>query len=472
MFHCNQTTRALRVRAALLLCAALVTDVAIAAPPTLQSIAVTPTAASISVGQKQRFTATGTFSDGSTRALGAAVADIAPGLTGTCVLLERGGVDCWGDNGSGQLGDGSFVDSLSPRPVKWITNAQAVALGWQHGCAVTARGAVQCWGKGQQLGIGPSTKSSVPVRVTGIGLAIGVSAGDLDSCALLASGAVRCWGANYHGGLGDGTNVSSGFAVPVTGIDSAIDLATSFHSCAVLASGTVRCWGINEYGQLGNGTTIDSNVPVTVRGISNATAVATGGNFTCALLATGTVKCWGHGANAELGDGGDWPYANSSVPVSVAGISTAVAITAGGNHACAVLNSGAALCWGDSTFGQLGAGSTTRWSSYPVPVREINGPVKLVAGFRHTCALLPDGAMRCWGWNSDGQLGNRQRTGDTPNHWPANVIGTPGVTWESSDSLKATITLRGLATGRAAGNTTITATTRGFINYNAVLTVK
>ena len=116
---------------------------------------------------------------------------------------------------------------------------------------------------------------------------------------------------------------------------------------------------------------------------------------------------------------------------------------------------------------------TASASITPVTVKGISSPVKLSAGSWHTCALLPDGAMRCWGLNHDGQLGTRWRTVEyTPNRWPMNVIGTPGVVWESSDSMKATITLRGLATGRAAGNTTITATTPGLINDNAVLTVK
>jgi alpha-tubulin suppressor-like RCC1 family protein len=271
--------------------------------------------------------------------------------------------------------------------------------------------------------------------------------------------------------VGYGTYASSRIPVPVTGISTATAVATrGYHTCALLASGAVQCWGYNAWGQLGNGTTTNSNTPVTVKGISNATAVATGLDFSCALLASGAIQCWGRGAVGELGNGS---AEDSSVPVSVAGISTAVAITGGGYHACAVLSSGSAQCWGYNNYGQLGNGSTTAPESYtPVRVSGVSAPVELVAGIVHTCALLSDGAMRCWGGDSEGQLGDRRRTGETPHRWPANVVGTPGVVWQSSDPSKATITMRGLATARATGNATITATTAGFINDNAVLTVK
>jgi alpha-tubulin suppressor-like RCC1 family protein len=454
----------------IMLCAALITDVASAAPPTLQTIAVTPAVRSLSVGQKQRYTATGTFSDGSTQALGAAISDIAPGDANTCVLLTSGGVDCWGVNGAGQLGDGSTVDSLIARPVKWITTATAVAYGSGHGCALLARGAVQCWGYNAygELGNGTTTNSTRPVRVTGISSATAVTAGTFHTCVLLASGAVRCWGFNPFtiGG-------SEHIPVRVTGISSATAVAAgNDFNCALLASGAVRCWGRNVYGQLGNGTTTNSSVPVTVKGISNATAVATGAFFSCALLASGAVQCWGMGLHGELGNGSPVPWENSSVPVSVAGISTAVAIAAGGYHACAVLSGGSVQCWGANEEGQLGNGSTTPLeSNTPVPVSEISAPVMLAAGFGHTCALLSDGAVRCWGRDNAGQLGDRRTTED-PNVLPVNVIGTPGVVWESSDPSKATMMLRGLATARSTGNTTITATTAGSINDNAVLTIK
>jgi alpha-tubulin suppressor-like RCC1 family protein len=470
MFLSNGTTRTFPVKAAILLCAALVTDLALAAPPTLEIVAVTPAAASISVGQKQSFKATGTFSDGSAHVLGRAASDIAPGNTNTCVMLTSGGVDCWGNNDLGQLGDGSTVNSLIARAVKGISTARAMDLGpGSFGCAVLASGAIKCWGYIPTDG--GAMIATRAVRVPGISSATGVAVGEGHGCAVLASGAVRCWGSNIHGELGDGTNAGSGAAVGVTGVDSATAVDVSWgHSCARLASGAVQCWGYGQYGELGNGTTTSSHVPVTVKGISNSTAVATGSGFSCALLASGEVQCWGSGAAyGQLGSGS---YTNSSVPVYVAGISTATAITAGSSHVCAVLSGGSAVCWGLNNQGQLGNGSTKVSSSNtPIPVSEITAPVELVAGSGYTCALLSDGAMRCWGSDRQGQLGDRRRT-LAPIRWPVNVVGTPGVAWESRDPSKATITGRGLAAGIAIGNTTITATTAGFINDNAVLTVK
>jgi alpha-tubulin suppressor-like RCC1 family protein len=473
MFHCNRATRTFPVQAAMLLCAALVTDVAIAAPPTLQSVAVTPTAASISVGQTLFFKATGTFSNGTTQTLGPEISDIAPGWIATCVLLTQRGVKCWGENQSGKLGDGSTDEfSLTPRRVKGITDAIALTFRGDTGCALLAQGTVKCWGDNDygQLGNGTTIDSNVPVAVTGINSATAVAGSRGQTCALLADGTVECWGLNEYGELGDGTNTSSNVPVSVLGIQTATAVAADGgHACALLASGAVQCWGRNDFGQLGNGTTIDSNTPVTVAGIFSATAITAGGYVTCALLASGAVKCWGEGIRGELGDG---LSTQSSVPVSVAGISTAIAITAGSNHACAILSSGAAQCWGWNYYGQLGNGQSATQSSTPVRVSGISAPVRLAAGAEHTCALLSDGAIRCWGWNVYGELGNRRRTDFSPNPWPVNVIGTPGVRWRSSDPSKATILGSGRATGRSSGNTTITATTAGSINDNAVLTVK
>ncbi len=443
-----------------------------AANPKLQSIAVTPSGKSISVGQKQTFTATGTFSNGSTQVLGPAISELAPGFRDTCVLLTSRGVECWGHNAEGELGDGTTGnDSRVAHPVSGIRTATAVAVGGFHGCALLASGAIRCWGLNSygQLGNGTTNNiATTPVAVTGISTATALDLGYWHSCALLASGHIQCWGSGYLGVLGNGSAANSSIPVTVTGISTATAVgAGQDTSCALLTSGAVQCWGSNYYGGLGNGTNTDSNTPVTVSGISNATAIAVGADSACALLASGEVRCWGLNEVGTLGSGTN---SNSNIPVPVTGIGTAVAITAGQLHYCAILHSGSVLCWGGNSNGELGNGTTTD-SNIPVRVSTISTPTRLAAGLFHTCALFAGGAMKCWGWNHNAQLGNGQKT-DAPNPLAATVVGTPGVVWTSSNSTKATITDRGVATGRAIGNTTISATTAGFINANAVLTVK
>ena len=155
---------------------------------------------------------------------------------------------------------------------------------------------------------------------------------------MLNTGAVNCWGRNSNGQLGNGTTTDSSAPVAVSAFTdvsaTAVSItAGSFHTCAVLNTGAVNCWGTNSFGRLGNGTTTDSSVPVAVAAFTDgATAVSiTAGDFhTCALLNTGAVNCWGCNGYGQLGND---TTTDSSVPVAVAAFTdvsaTAVSITAG-----------------------------------------------------------------------------------------------------------------------------------------------
>jgi len=184
----------------------------------------------------------------------------------------------------------------------------------------------------------------------------------------------------------------------VTGVS-----AGGFHSCARLTDGTVRCWGLNEDGQLGNGSTTSSLVPTQVAGLSGVQTVAAAGYHTCALLQTGAVRCWGYNGSGRLGNG---TTASSPFPVAVTGVTNAIALSTGtGAHSCTVLTDHSVRCWGYNASGQLGNG-TTASSSVPVTVVGLIDAVAVTTGSQHTCALRSNGDVLCWGKNTSGQIGD------------------------------------------------------------------
>lgn len=340
------------------------------------------------------------------------VTALASGYSHTCALLADGTVQCWGGNWDGQLGNGTTDESYIPVTVNDVT-ASGLTAGDYHTCALLADGTVQCWGGNWngQLGNGVFSDSSIPVAVSDISNAVAVTAGNYHSCALLSDGRVQCWGYNYYGQLGNGAATQSwpyGVATPVyvTGISSAIAVSAGYsHTCALLADGTIKCWGVNWDGQLGNGSFNDSYTPVLVEGISNAIAIATGVDNTCAILSSGEVRCWGENWAGQLGNG-DSSGTESATPVAVVGISTATAIAAGYSHTCAMLADHTLQCWGYNDEGQLG-NDTVDDSNVPVTVRGISNAISISAGGEHTCAVLADATAKCWGYNDEGQLGNQ-----------------------------------------------------------------
>jgi len=329
-----------------------------------------------------------------------------------CALLSTGEVTCWGYNAFGQLGDGGMVSMSSPVRVAGLPGrAVDIGVGEHHTCAIVEGGRLMCWGYNRmgQLGDGSYLNRLTPTDVLGLSSGVqAVSTGGWHTCALLSTGAVKCWGSGSGGTLGDGASHWEPAPVDPQGLGSGVRAVSAgeTHTCVLMDAGGVKCFGYNWGCQIGDGTTTDRYVPTDVSGLaSGVSSIAAGGYHSCALMGSGELRCWGYNGYGELGDGTD---ATRSAPVVVQGLPAPVSsMSLGRVHSCVLTGTGGGLCWGDNTSGQLGIG-TWSWSRLPSGVSGMSsGATQLSAGFDSTCAVVGTTAVRCWGMNAQGQLGNR-----------------------------------------------------------------
>jgi len=370
---------------------------------------------------------------------------VSAGYAHTCATRANGTISCWGDNGSGQLGDGTIMDRYVPTAVMGIGNVFATVAGEFHSCALIADGTVLCWGSNNagQLGDGTFSSHHTPKPVPNLSGVVALAAGRNHTCAVTSDYAVLCWGEGKDGEIGDGTNVdrpnpTTVISVTLNGVHNGAALSVAAgdqHTCALLVGGQMKCWGSNPDGRLGDGTDFDRPAPALVQ-ISDATAIAAGSSQTCALRSSGLAQCWGFNLGGQLGDGTQ----NTRVlPTNVSGLTLAAAIAADGAHTCALIATGGTRCWGDNSDGEVGDG-TNPISLLPVDIG-VNRGITISAGHDHTCATWDFGALSCWGGNFNGQVGDgttmdRFRPTSIPS-FTLNIV--PAV--QLIDSRRATVTL-------------------------------
>lgn len=316
------------------------------------------------------------------------IVSVAGGNGFTLALKRDGTILAWGDNSTGQLGDGSTTDRITPVNVVGLTDVTAVVVGVDMGY-VSGRGHVM---------------------------------------ALKTDGSVWAWGDNMFGELGDGSNTNRAIPVKLVGIDNVIALAAGdLHSVALKSDGTVWTWGYNQYGQLGNGDRADQSTPQKVSGLSNIVAITAGIFYSAALKSDGTVWVWGGGlgdltaANSAIptqvqgltdvikiysnmimkGDGTAW-YLSSPL-AQIAGVTDVTAISVGAGHSMALKSDGSVLMWGSNQFGQLGDG-TVEDRINPAPVIGVNDVTSIAAGSYHTVILKKDDTVWEWGLKSSGPV--------------------------------------------------------------------
>ncbi len=279
----------------------------------------------------------------------------------------------------------------------------------------------------------------VPTHVVNSGTAM---------CARFTDQQVRCWGQDTNGELGDGTTKTAYTTITNPGAfkaELAINLtnvaqlaAGNSFTCALLTDGTVSCWGMNNSAQIGTGA-FSSNVstPTPVAGLSGVTSITSGMEHTCALKSDGTVWCWGEASNGQIGDGVGHSLTSTQpgvstwvgTPTQAVGVSNATEIYAGSYHTCALISDGTMLCWGDDTHEQLGDVTLTGTMTFtPLVVHGVSGVAHLAtkSASNRTCVIYTDGTAACWGDNTSCAFGTTTST--TSSKTPVAIPGLSGIT--------------------------------------------
>ncbi|WP_244239127.1 RCC1 domain-containing protein [Corallococcus carmarthensis] len=347
---------------------------------------------------------------------------LAAGTFHSLVVHPDGTVRASGNNGAGQLGNGTTLDSTTPVQVSGLSGVVAVAAGSSHSLALRADGTVWAWGSNDfgELGDGTTLRRTTPVQVPGLTAITAVAAKGLNSVALRADGTLWTWGSNSQGQLGDGSTTSRLLPGLVSGVNGVTSVAVGVgHVLALRSDKTLWAWGWNDAGQLGDGTKTRRLTALPVSGMTDVVAVGAGSGSSVVARSDGTVWAWGSRVTHQ-NTNGSWNWVSDKSPVQVAGLTGAVTVAAGGRSAMVLRSDGSLWAWGLNTSGQLGTGNRQA-ATAPQPVSGLPGGfVSVNVGDDHVLAMRADGSVWSWGENREGQRGDGTPSARTT---PAQVSG-------------------------------------------------
>lgn len=306
------------------------------------------------------------------------------------------GLMAFGNNDLGQLGDNTTIRRAVPVPVQGIDYpVNNVSAGGTHSLALMDDQTVKSWGNNQkgQLGIGSYTNSLVAVTVPGLTGIVAVSAGYDYSLALKNDGTVWFFGNDQFGNTG-----STGLNVPtkVQGLSGIIAIsAGGTHALALKYDGHVFAWGGGSRGELGNGSNTDSSTPVEVSQLSNVTAIAAGLSHNLALTADHSIYAWGDDSFGQLGDNKTSGYSN--VPIKVQGVPGPFRIVAGYNSSFVIGSGNATYGWGDNYYDLINTSSATKIAApFLMGIKAIT----LTVGLDHAVSdgFYNENTSNIWSW--------------------------------------------------------------------------
>jgi alpha-tubulin suppressor-like RCC1 family protein len=344
---------------------------------------------------------------------------VSAGEDHTVAIKTDGTLWAWGENGAGQLGDGTNINRNTPMQIGTDNNWQSISAGWHHTIAIKTDGTLWAWGANWygQLGDGTDIGKNTPTQIGTAANWLKISAGYAHTVAIKTDGTLWAWGHNGSGQLGDGTNINQNTPIQiVTNADWILIDASGFYTIAIKTDGTLWAWGNNYYGQLGDGTCgynsggVDKNIPTQIGTATNWQSISAGWSNVVAIKTDGTLWAWGWNGEGQQGGGG-----TTYLPAQI-GSETNWQTVSAGHHTVAIKADGTLWAWGYNYYGQCGVGNNDSAINLPTQIGSENTYQAISAGegnttdMGHTIIVKSDGSIWACGYNYNGQLGDGTNT--------------------------------------------------------------